>query len=166
MSGSYMEYMVRKKRSPLFLWGGYFCIFFAIVFLLLGIIGSPISLIFFAVFAVGGYFLKTRAIIEFEYLYLDKEITIDKIIGLKKRKKIAKIRMENVDLFAPLNSDRVKDALVYATGKEVDYSTGDKTTRGNCYAIITGDGQKYILEPKVEFVKIAQMAAPRKVFIQ
>jgi hypothetical protein len=166
MDKNYMEYMVRKKRSPLFLWGGYLCIFFAIVFLLFGITRSSLSLIFFVVFAVSAYFLKTRAIIEFEYLYLEKEITIDKVIGLKKRKNVAKIKMENVDLFAPLNSDRAKDALVYAKGKEIDYSTGDNQTRENCYVIITGNGQKYIIEPKVEFVKMAQMTASRKVFIK
>ena len=128
--------------------------------------GSLIPLIFFVVFVVAAYFLKTRAIIEFEYLYLEKEITIDKVIGLRKRKNVARIRMENIDLFAPLNSDRAKVALAYATGKEVDYSTGDNQTRENCYVIITGNGQKYILEPKVEFVKMAQMTASRKVFIQ
>ncbi len=166
MNENYMEYMVRKKRSPLFQWGFYLAIFLAIVFLLFGVMGSPMSLIFFAIFAVAAYFLNSRAIIEFEYLYLEKEITIDKIIGLRKRKKVARIKMENVDLIAPINSDRANDALAYATGKEQDFSTGDVQNRNNCFLIITGNKEKFIIEPSIEFVKMAQMAAPRKVFIQ
>jgi len=166
MNENYMEYMVRKKVSPLFQWGSYLCIFFAIVFFLLGIMGDPILFVLFILFAVAAYILKTREIIEFEYLYLEKEIIIDKVIGLRKRKRVAEIKMENVDLFAPMYSDKAKDASVYATGKALDYSTGNQLTRENCFLIITGNRQKYILEPSIEFVKMAQMVAPRKVFIQ
>ena len=165
MNDTYMEYMVKRHRSPIFVWGGYLCVFVAVLSLLMGMLGQPIFLLLFGAFAVAAYFFRTRQLIEFEYLYLEKEISIDKIIGMKKRKKVATFKMENVVIFAPFGSDQAKQAVAHATGSDFDYTSGNKDTLEQCYIIVTGDGNKYILEPSVEFVKMAQMAGPRKVII-
>lgn len=165
MNDTYMEYMVRKHRSPLFAVGGYLCVFFAVLFLLLGMLGQPVALLAFGAFAAAAYFFRTRQIVEFEYLYLEKEISIDKIVGMRKRKRQANIKMENVSIFAPIGSSQAKDAVARATGKDFDFTTGNKNSLEQCYVIVTGDGNKYMLEPSVEFVKMAQMAAPRKVIV-
>ncbi len=164
MNESYMEYLVRVKRSPLHKTATTACIGVTAVFFLVGFV-IPIAFIPAVGFGIGSYFLQSRSILEYEYLYLDKEITIDKIIGLKKRKRVVRIKMEQVTVFAPLSSTQAKDAIAYANGKDYDYSSTDPATSGNCYVLVTSDGSKYILEPSREFVELARMSAPRKVFL-
>lgn len=64
-----------------------------------------------------------------------------------------------------LDQDQAKDAVAHATGSDFDFTSGNKDTLEQCYIVVTGDGNKYVLEPNVEFVKMAQMAGPRKVIV-
>ena len=77
--------------------------------------------------------------------YIVYELTIEKILGQRKRKHITEIELKNSELIAPAGSDAIKDRSVVDVR---DYSTGYKTN--SVYAIIHNDqdGQvKYLFEP-------------------
>ncbi len=166
MNENYMEFMVKKHRSPLFFVGGNVCIFFAAITFFIGILGVFISLLAFVVFAIAAYFLKTRASIEYEYLYLDKELTIDKIIGQRKRKRVIKVLMDNIVIIAPIDSYRLKEAKTRTGGRSHDFSTGNKENKKNWYEIICSDGEHYIIEPSAAFINLMYITSPRKVFVE
>ena len=72
---------------------------------------------------IGAYFTSLNASVEFEYLYVDKEISVDKILNKTKRKKVEKFETESMEIFAPINSwhlDNMKNRQLKVT----DYSSG------------------------------------------
>lgn len=60
------------------------------------------------VFALNTYFYR-RGKIEYEYLYCDDVLIVAKIINKSKRKNMAKIEMENVELVAPITAPEARN---------------------------------------------------------
>lgn len=118
------------------------------------------------VFGVLMYFANLNAEIEYEYLYLDREITVDKIMAQTKRKKVAKFNLEKMEIFAPINSHQL-DSYKNRNLKSVDYSSGVEQKPDPRYIMVYGDegGTKLVvLEPNEAMVKAIKTIAPRKVF--
>ena len=61
--------------------------------------------------------------IEYEYLYIDRQLTVDRIAGKSRRRRAAEYDMADVEAIAPMGSDRMKefDRQVKST---VDFSSG------------------------------------------
>ena len=92
MNESYVECLVARRPS-----GGMKALKVALIVLtvigvLLGMIAFPL-LIVAAAAAVGAYFASLYSSLEYEYLYVDKEISVDKILNKSKRKKAEKKKM-------------------------------------------------------------------------
>lgn len=65
---------------------------------------SLISFCLFAVCVLGYYFLVQKYYVEFEYFYMDGELTITKILNKSKRKKILELNDGQIKLIAPVGS--------------------------------------------------------------
>ena len=104
-----------------------------------------------------------NAEIEYEYLYLDRELSIDKVLAKSRRKKAGSYSLEQMEIFAPLNSHRL-DSYKNRQMKTVDYSSGIAAQPERRYMMIWNGDTKIILEPNTEMVKAVQRIAPRKVF--
>ncbi len=165
MNDSYLEVMVKRKTNVLALIGrntlvGLGALVFLVgflsdIFLILAIVAGLLFL---------GAFLFHRQIgVEFEYLYLEKTLSIDKISNQTTRKKLAEYSMEHLELLAPVSSHRLDS---YASGvKTVDYSSRQK--EGNPYALIFKQGSlttKVLIDCTEELYDQIRMTAPRKVF--
>ncbi|MCR5737593.1 MAG: DUF6106 family protein [Eubacterium sp.] len=88
--------------------------------------------------------------VEYEYSLVNGELTIEKILGQRKRKHITEIELKNAELIAPANSGEVQGRSVPFTK---DYSSGSK--REEVYAIIYNDkdGQtKFLFEPTEKMI--------------
>ena len=112
---------------------------------------------------IGAYFTSLNASVEFEYLYVDKEISVDKILNKTKRKKVEKFETERMEIFAPINSwhlDNMKNRQLKVT----DYSSGVAGQPDRRYVMIYSGDRKIIFEPSEAMVKALQSVAPRKVF--
>lgn len=101
--------------------------------------------------------------VEYEYLYVTGQLTIDKIMGQSKRKKVWEGSLEEIQIIAPSDSYVLKD---YETSniKTADYSSGDKTAK--TYALISQSGSnstKIIFEPNDRMLRCFKQVAPRKV---
>ena len=164
MNETYIELLI-KKKTPLYLsLLKMLSSMLAICFLAVGVILFMWqALIIGVVIGIAAYFIYMNANLEYEYLYLDKELSIDKVMAKSKRKKVASFDMEKMEIMAPLNSYQL-DSYRNRNVKIVDYSSGEEKQPDLRYAFYYDGKQKVIFEPNAEMVKAIQMIAPRKVF--
>ncbi len=79
-SETYVECLVARKPSTPMKFLKILLIMLAVAFIFLGLLGYFVAMLLGIVFGVGAYFVSQLVLIEYEYLYLDREITIDKIM--------------------------------------------------------------------------------------
>lgn len=115
-------------------------------------------------FGVLTYFVFQWTDIEYEYLYLDKEITIDKIMAKTRRKRVLSISVDKIEILAPVKSHQL-DSFKSRQVKTVDYSAGADLPEEKQYAMYYDGSQKYLLNLTEDFVNAIKGVAPRKVFL-
>lgn len=163
MSESYVECLVNRPMSIGAKVLKVVLIVVAVLSGLLGVMGNLISLLIALASGLGAYFVGIYLDVEYEYLYLDKEITIDKVFAKSKRKRAVVLEIENMEILAPLNSWHL-DNYKNRTCKVIDYSSGVAGQPETRYAMYYNNNEKIILEPNMQMVKAIQTVAPRKVF--
>lgn len=162
MSETYVECLVARKPSTVLTFLKMLLIMLTVVFVLIGIVFIP-GLLVAIITGVGAYFATMNANIEYEYLYLDREISVDKVMAKSKRKKAGVFPVDQMEIFAPLNSHRL-DSYRNRDLKTLDYSSGIAAQPERRYMMVWNGSTKVILEPNEELVKAVQSIAPRKVF--
>ena len=126
--------------------------------------GNIIIFIIAVAFGVLDYFVFQWTDIEYEYLYLDKEITIDKIMAKQRRKRVATISVDKIEILAPVKSYQL-DSYKNREGKVIDYSAGQDLPDERLYMMFYDGNQKYMLNLSDDFAKTIKGIAPRKVFL-
>lgn len=163
MSDVYVECLVQAKSSALGKLLKYLLIAITVVLGIMCLAGRLIVILGAVAAGVGAYFVHLNTDIEYEYLYLDKELTIDKVMAKTKRKRVGTYQLERVEIFAPIKSyhlDNYKNRDV----KVLDYSIGEELQPDRRYALYYEGGIKLILSPSEEFIKAMKNVSPRKVF--
>lgn len=163
MSETYVECLVKAKSKTGLVALKYLLIGLTAVFVLLMLLGIILAIIPGAIAGVGAYFVNLYSDLEYEYLYLDKELVIDKVLAKSKRKRVATYQVERMEIMAPFHSyhlDNYKNRQV----KVRDYSIGEEQKPDLRYAVYYEGGEKLILSPSEEMVKAIRNIAPRKVF--
>lgn len=164
MSETYIECLVKAKPSVP---GKFFkYLLFLLTAMLLALMFLTMNTLLFIlaiVTGVGAYFVGMYTDLEYEYLYLDKELTIDKVMGKSKRKRIAVYSLERMEIFAPIKSYHLDNFRNRQT-RDKDYSIGYEEQPDLRYAMYYEGGERLILSPSPELVRIMKNAAPRKVF--
>ena len=165
MNESYKELMVKResglKEKLLRVVSLIPTIFLGLLTLLTGDM-----IIFIIVIGLGVlcYFVFQWTDIEYEYLYLDKEINIDKIMAKTRRKRVATISVEKMEILAPEKSHQL-DSYRNRNVKAADYSAGHDMPDQKLYVLYSEGNQKYLLNLDEDFVKTIKGIAPRKVFM-
>lgn len=162
MSESYVECLVKAKPSFVGKAGKVLLIVLTVILGLGGFVAFPLYLAAIAT-GVGAYFVNIFTDIEYEYLYLDKEIVIDKVMAKSRRKRVATYSLDRVEIFAPVRSYRL-DNYKNRQVKVKDYSIGEELKPDLRYVMYYEGGEKILLSPSEQMVKIMKNAAPRKVF--
>ena len=104
----YVECMVKRKTSPLFVFLKFVCIILAVISALgfmtgIGaIIGMIVTLAFTVFFGFMAFLCNLNSNIEYEYQYCEKEVTVDKILNKNSRKRVGKFETERMEAFGPL----------------------------------------------------------------
>ena len=163
MSESYVELLVKKKKTPKdsILKG---LMIAGIVILVL--IGLVIPLVLIAAIALGvlAYFKMPGLDLEFEYLYVNGELDIDKIMSKVKRKRVGSFDISKAEMVAPVKSHELDYYRQSKDMKVVDCSSGED--HANVYGMVIKDekGMKLVLfEPNQEILDDMRSIAPRKV---
>lgn len=164
MNETYVECMVKQQPKTSYIALKYLLAALTAIVGFFALMSAMIVLLIIAVaFGVLAYLVNQRIYIEYEYLYVDKEITVDKILSQSKRKRVAKYDVEKMEVLAPINSYHLDD-YKNRTAKEFDFSSGVDDESTNKYVFYYEGQQKIIIEPSEAFVKAVYNVAPRKVF--
>lgn len=164
MSENYMELLVKKENTFKDTLARSLCIAITAVAVLLAMAGGIVFLIAAVVLGLLTYFVWLNTDLEYEYLYVDKELQIDKIMAKTKRKKVATFEIERMEILAPANSHRL-DSYKNRTFKESDYSSRRKMQPDTRLVMIYNGEKRIFLENKPELSQIIRAVAPRKVFM-
>lgn len=162
MNEMYVEWLVKRKTPAFMALLRILSVMLAACFVLLGFVVFPAFLIGVAL-GVAAYFIRLNADLEYEYLYVDRELTVDKVMAKTRRKRVAVFELDKMEIVAPVKSWHL-DNFKNRTVKTVDYSSGEEKQPDRRYLFYYEGGKKIIFEPNEEMIKIMQLAAPRKVF--
>ncbi len=125
---------------------------------------------------VAFYFGKRFSCVEFEYIYYNGDMDIDRILGKETRKRFISISAKDMEIIAPSGSSALRP---YENLKVYDCSTnsGTHTYEIVTKKIVTGSKKKsnategdaplvrIIFEPNKEILDGMRMFAPRKVLL-
>lgn len=164
MNDSYSELLVKKEQSAKDK---------IIKFLLIGLIAvtAVVGLVFiFAwiatlILGVVAYFVLPNLDLEYEYVFVNGELDVDKIMAKSKRKRLKSFDLAKLEIMAPVNSHRMDYQNHNSKLKVVDFSSGNKNHK--VFAMIIPDEKevcKVLLEPDRELLENIKKTCPRKVF--
>ena len=164
MNDTYVEVMVDRKTSPMLgiAKGGLYAL--AIVCLLATVVVSGIFFVGAIVFCVIAYFVVPMFDIEYEYLYLDKEISIDRIYGKSRRKRLATYEVDRMEIMAPIKSYHLDEYRNNNNYRTLDFSSGIAQQPDPTYTMYYDGREKVVFEPNQQFIDAVKNVAPRKVF--
>ena len=117
MNDTYVEVMVDRKTSPLLGVARIALYALATVCFLLAFIGSGVFFLGAIAFAIIAYFVIPMFDLEYEYLYMDREISIDKIMSKEKRKHAYTVDLNRMQFMARSNSHELDS--IKAQGRKV-----------------------------------------------
>lgn len=164
MNESYKELLVKKGKGAKETLIRIACVIPTVLIGLLTLLTGNIIL-FIVVTALGvlDYFVFQWTDIEFEYLYLDKEISVDKIMAKTRRKKLTTISVDKIEIMAPVKSYQL-DSYRNRQAKVMDLSAGHDLPDQKLYWVFYEGNQKILMNLTEDFAKTVKGIAPRKVF--
>ncbi len=163
MNESYVECMVARKSSSMM------SVLKYIIYILTGLsaVGFLASYWIFIVpliiFGLIAFFVVPGFDLEFEYLYVDRELTIDKIMSKQKRKTVRNLELSKMEYICPINSHQL-DPYKSRNLKISDYSS--KNPDAKVWVIVykeKTDEELIGIEPNDELLKAIKSIYPRKV---
>ena len=126
-----------------------------------------ISIVLIIAFAVADYFIIPSLDLEYEYLYVNGEIDIDKIMSKQKRKRIFSGDVSSIELMAPSASHELDHYRSRQDIKKKDYSSGKKDAK--TYTMVLKQDQGLMMvtfEPSETVLKDMKRIAPREVHLR
>lgn len=161
---SYVECMVAQKTPGYKLFIKYLLIGLTIVAALAMFVFGTLAFIAAIILGVGAYFYSMHVDVEFEYLYIDKEIVVDRIFHKAKRKRFATYSVDKIEIMAPIKSYHLDDYKNRQV-KVFDISSAEEKQPDLRYVFFYEGAQKIIFEPNEAFVKAVKNVSPRKTFL-
>lgn len=123
----------------------------AVCFIILAFIFHFLMLIPGILFIILSRYAYMNSVVDYEYVYVDKEIRIARIQQKEKRRELGTYDLEKMELLAPLCSDRCRDLERRRKLKILDYSSGVAQNPDRRYALIMTDGTELILDLDNEY---------------
>lgn len=165
MNEAYAEWLVKRKTRffSYALVGLMGVVTVVCVLLALTGLGGIISMVLMFAAGAATYLLHRNTNIEFEYLYIGGQLSIDKIMGRAKRKKVWEGSLEDIQVIAPSDSYVLKD---YARpgAKKLDVSSGVPGVKTYTMMVQAGaNSSEIVFEPNDKMLHCIRQTAPRKV---
>lgn len=164
MDELYVEQIVKKEENKFAGLVKAAVIAVVVILFLAGVMTmhSVLMLLGIVVGFAGFYFIFPRLSVEFEYLYVSKELTIDKIYNKETRKLAGEWNLTSMELFAPVNSSAFDEYRNRTGNTELDFTSG--TNEEAKYAIVINDKKLTIIyiEPDDELKAAIKSQFPRQ----
>ena len=165
MGDTYIEEMIARKKSvvPTALYVVLGAIGAGSI--ILGMLGATLfySIALFA--GLGIYFVHYFSGVEYEYLYVDKSFSGDKIIARRTRKRVASFDLERMECFAPMGHETLKEYENRSLDTK-DFSSKFRENEDKRYVLIYDGQKKVIIEPSDKMIEAFYTVSPRKVIIK
>ena len=162
MSDLYTEVLVKKQQTGKDKVIKGVLIFFTVLFAAAGIMMNPLILLLALVLGIVDYIFIPKLSVEFEYLYVNGELDIDRIYSQ------SSYELSNMEILAPYQSHQLDSYKKNQSIKRYNYSSGIEGQGHKPYAfVISKDNtmQMVIFEPDEVMLKDIRNRAPRKVFM-
>lgn len=162
MNDFYTEQLVKRKKTGMTAAAKAGMIALTVASLFLAVMIPFGMLIPVALVLVDVYLFKELDL-EYEYLFVNGDLDIDKIMAKSKRKRIFSMTVEDLELLAPTGSSELR---LVQTQKTYNYSSREQGAK--TYELITtqkGQKVKVIFEPNETILNGFKTLAPRKVII-
>lgn len=163
MNDFYVEYMVKQKTPIIKIFLRILFTILTVLFFLLTPVAGFLAIAMALLSGALSYFLTLECSLEYEYLYVDRELSVDKISAQRRRKTVAKFNTEKIEIFAPVRSHRL-DEYGNRPLKQKDYSVGYEAQPDQRYVLIYNNELRILLSPNTALVEALRGVAPRKVF--
>lgn len=166
MTDNYVEVLIKRKTSPMVKALRFSAILMGVFQILLGaVFHAWFFIVTGALFLAFAYLIAYQGNIEYEYLYLDKQFSVDKIHNRKKRKTIAEFDLvTQLEVLAPAGSHHLDD-MKTKVGRVKSYTSGSSDAQ--LYEMIVHSGEELWLvriEMTDDLYEQIRMVAPRKVY--
>ena len=165
MNDTYVECLIEKKKSMVTEVVKWFLIVLALALLILGFMGATLFISVAMILGLCVYFIQMMSGTEYEYLYVDKTLSIDKITAKRKRKRIAVYELERMEICAPEGDYRLADYKNRNCDTK-DYSSQKKENADQRYIMYFDGQKKLIFEPSPKLLNAMFQVAPRKVMLK
>lgn len=161
---NYVEWLVKRKDPayaiPVRILMGLLC---AVAVLLA--LQTVLGVIALTIVAAATYFVFQNLSVEYEYLFAEGGLRVDRILGKARRKKAFECEKEEVQIVAPSDSYMLKD---YQTSgmKVVDCSSGSRGAK--TYVMISQKGSEHtrvIIEPNEKMLSAMRRCFPGKLVL-
>jgi len=160
---SYVEVLVERERNATYFALRIVMYVLAGVCLVLALGGMTLLAIAGIAFGILGYFVCPAPDIEYEYLYLGKELTVDRIIAKSKRKNVGTYDLNKMEVMCPLNSHEL-DSYKSRKIPVKDFSSNKPDAK--TYVIVYHDEKEELMiyvEGAPELINAVKNTMPRKV---
>ncbi len=160
MGDFYTEQLIKKQTSMKDMVVKAILVSVAIVSVLIVFI-FPLGLLVPIIVIALVWFAMTRMDVEYEYLYVNGDLDIDKIMHKSKRKRVFSANAKEMEILAPIDAPQLSQ---YHNAKIMDLSSRAADTRKYAMIVARGGGlEKLIFEPNDTIIEGLFMMAPRKV---
>ena len=121
----------------------------------------PLGIILPILAVVLDVFMFRRLNVEYEYLFVNGDLDVDKIMSRAKRKRMFSMNVSEMELLAPSDAPELRQ---YQNAKTLDFSSG--TGQAKLYTLVVADHgelKKVVFEPNETIIEGFFVLAPRKV---
>ena len=162
-----LEVIVNRKPNTLIKAVCYGACVLTVCFCLLAFMTSLLFLIPAALCAAAANYFWLESAVDFEYVYVDKELRVAKIMQKQRRKELAVYDLTQMEVLAPVGSYHL-DGFKNKDLKVIDYSSQGDENKATRYALILSDGTELILDMVGDYssqiLDLIRTFSPRKVF--
>lgn len=159
---TYAEFLV-KRKPPTYTYALKALMIFLSVIALFLALTTVWGILALGVVGAATYFLFQNMNLEYEYLVVNDQLTIDKILGKSRRKKAWEGSMEEIQIIAPSDSYVLKD---YERPGMKTLNLSSQVPGAKTYTLMHQAGAnstKVIFEPNDRVLRCLRLRSPRKV---
>lgn len=164
MNDTYREILVKKETTSADVVMKYGLIFLTAASFLAFLFVHPLCIILTVGLGVACYFLLPRFDVEYEYLYVNGDIDVDRIFGKQKRKRAGSYNLEEMELIAPSGSHELDSYRNNKAAAQIDYTSGTQDAKSYT-AVYMQDGNTKLVSYELDddVIRDLRRLAPRKV---
>ena len=137
MTDMYSELLVKKEQTVKDQAIKILMIFLLVFTAIAGLILTPLAWVLTIGLGIAAYFLLPLLDLEYEYVFVNGELDIDRIASKAKRKRMKSFDLAKMEIMAPVNSHRMDYQNHNTNMKVLDFSSGN--SQHKIFAMIIPD---------------------------